>query len=307
MVNVSKFVREHIPLCVCTLGLAVLGYLGYHSVRWIINTCQRTKKVDQVAKKNIRNSSNQPSAHPSKPLVNRVKRGTPKTDGAVAEKKTDLPKKQISEKKYVELKTKLMANRKELIEKFPIMRFLYNQKELTEKVWLSNCELCGYSSLICMEHSKLYTEHSNLDQWDEWDLSNPELQNNFLKSNCRYLFTFVNVSCNHWTLLLVDKQQKTVEYYDSKHNYGGEDYKETIKGAKQVAKDFDYKFEEKIAKSIQPDGYQCGIWALYFLEERIKNPNISFNELPNPSKLIASFRKHVSNCLLIIDQVLKKI
>jgi len=51
------------------LGLAILGYLGYHAVRWIINKCQRTEKVDQVAQKNI---NNQPSAYSSKSLVNRV-------------------------------------------------------------------------------------------------------------------------------------------------------------------------------------------------------------------------------------------
>jgi hypothetical protein len=56
MVNVSKFVRDHIPLCVCTLGIAVLGilgYLGYHAVRWIINKCHKTEKIDQVAQKII--------------------------------------------------------------------------------------------------------------------------------------------------------------------------------------------------------------------------------------------------------------
>lgn len=53
MVNVSKFIKDHIPLCVCTLGLAVLGYLGYHAVRWIINKCHKTKKIDQVAQTTI--------------------------------------------------------------------------------------------------------------------------------------------------------------------------------------------------------------------------------------------------------------
>lgn len=51
MLNVSKFVKDHIPLCVCTLGLAVVGYLGYHAVKWIINKCHKTEKIDQVAHK----------------------------------------------------------------------------------------------------------------------------------------------------------------------------------------------------------------------------------------------------------------
>lgn len=53
MVNVSKFVNEHIPLCVCTSGIAILGYLGYHAVQWIINKCHKTEKIDRVAHKNI--------------------------------------------------------------------------------------------------------------------------------------------------------------------------------------------------------------------------------------------------------------
>ncbi len=51
--NVSRFIKEHIPLCVCTLGVAILGYFGYHAVRWIINKCQKTEKIDQVAQKNL--------------------------------------------------------------------------------------------------------------------------------------------------------------------------------------------------------------------------------------------------------------
>lgn len=72
MIDLSKFVKEHIPLCVCTLGLAVLGYLGYHAVRWIIDKCQKTEKVDQVAQTNISIISNQSPGSPSKSLVNRV-------------------------------------------------------------------------------------------------------------------------------------------------------------------------------------------------------------------------------------------
>lgn len=53
MVNVSNFVNDHIPLCVCTLGTAILGYLGYHAVRWVINKCHKIEKIDLVAQKSI--------------------------------------------------------------------------------------------------------------------------------------------------------------------------------------------------------------------------------------------------------------
>ena len=35
------------------VGLAILGYLGYHAVRWIINKCHKTKKIDCIAQKTI--------------------------------------------------------------------------------------------------------------------------------------------------------------------------------------------------------------------------------------------------------------
>jgi hypothetical protein len=69
MVNTSKFITEHVPLCVCTLGLAILGYLGYNAVHWLINKCQGTENVDQVAQKSI---NNQPSAVSSQSHINRV-------------------------------------------------------------------------------------------------------------------------------------------------------------------------------------------------------------------------------------------
>lgn len=57
MINVSKFVKTHTPLCVCTLGGAVLGYLGYQAVKWIVHKCQRTEKIDGIARarKNTKN------------------------------------------------------------------------------------------------------------------------------------------------------------------------------------------------------------------------------------------------------------
>lgn len=52
MSTVSKFVKDHIPLCVCTLSIAAaLGYLGYYRAQWIIDKCDKTEKIDHVAQK----------------------------------------------------------------------------------------------------------------------------------------------------------------------------------------------------------------------------------------------------------------
>ncbi len=53
MVNISQFVKDHIPLCACTLGMAIIGYLGYHTIKWIIDKCSKTEKTDRVARRHI--------------------------------------------------------------------------------------------------------------------------------------------------------------------------------------------------------------------------------------------------------------
>lgn len=56
MIDISKFIKKHTPLCICTLGIAVLGYMGYHAVRWIINKCFQTEKIDRISREIINSS-----------------------------------------------------------------------------------------------------------------------------------------------------------------------------------------------------------------------------------------------------------
>lgn len=57
VIDALKFVKEHVPLCVCTLGIAVLGYLGYRAVCWLNNKCQKTEKIEQISQKSLGISS----------------------------------------------------------------------------------------------------------------------------------------------------------------------------------------------------------------------------------------------------------
>lgn len=60
MFDVKKFIGDHTPLCVCTLGIAIIGYLACHTVRWIINKCSHTKKIVRVSQPIIQSSQTQP-------------------------------------------------------------------------------------------------------------------------------------------------------------------------------------------------------------------------------------------------------
>ena len=86
-------------------------------------------------------------------------------------------------------------------------------------------------------------------------------------------------------MVYIDRQRRTVEYYDSKKNYGNHD--EIVRQLTSVAAELSerepnrppYQFICKINKLLQPDSYQCGPWMLYFLENRLINPDFDFNIL----------------------------
>ncbi len=110
-----------------------------------------------------------------------------------------------------------------------------------------------------------------------------------------------HVSKNHWALVLLDKQKRTLEYYDSMKNYGNYDQIiECLKNLTKVLTEKDpsgtpYQFDCKIKKKLQQDTYQCGVWLLYFLENRLKNPNVDFNDLDieKAQEMIANYRLRV--------------
>ncbi len=51
--EILTFVKNNITLCLATLGLALVGYLGYRAVLWILAKVGVIKKIDDVAQKII--------------------------------------------------------------------------------------------------------------------------------------------------------------------------------------------------------------------------------------------------------------
>lgn len=79
----------------------------------------------------------------------------------------------------------------------------------------------------------------------------------------------LRINQNHWTLVLVDTKKQTVEYYDSL----GTDVaapKEVEKIAQLLSTQEEPYTFKKLNLKTQSDGYNCGPWTLYFLEERLK-------------------------------------
>jgi Trp operon repressor len=67
-----KFVKENFCLCICTLGAAIVGYLGYHAVRWIINKCSKTEKIDQLAQTILTSLEEKPVSSRNKIVENNL-------------------------------------------------------------------------------------------------------------------------------------------------------------------------------------------------------------------------------------------
>jgi len=128
----------------------------------------------------------------------------------------------------------------------------------------------------------------------------------FLKTDKNALAFPLFVSGNHWTLVYIDRERRAVEYYDSKKNYGN--HKEIVSYLQNLANTLTqedpgkipYQFQCKITQKLQPDTYQCGPWTLYFLEERLKNPDVDFNQLDVSAaqQIIADYRARIRQVLL---------
>lgn len=103
----------------------------------------------------------------------------------------------------------------------------------------------------------------------------------------------MNIKNSHWVLTFVDFEKKTIEYYDSLLNYGP--HTQIVEEFTELAKRIGFNFVCKITQKIQHDGYQCGPWTCYFLEERLKNPEVDFNKLniKESQLMIADYRKHI--------------
>ena len=115
----------------------------------------------------------------------------------------------------------------------------------------------------------------------------------------------VSNSHNHFTLVYICTKTRTIEYYDSKVNYGNRE--KIMANLETLAKDLDqkdpgtgYKIVHKIKVKLQPDVYQCGPWVLYFLEQRAQNPDVDFNKLDikKAQKMIAEFRLRIMDKLI---------
>ncbi len=143
-----------------------------------------------------------------------------------------------------------------------------------QKLWL-------YMSYLCEVHNDLFIE----PYADNYPFSMAslalDLENHLDQTDKRYIGYQIEFQ-DHWTLVLVDREKCTIEYYDSKSDHGNpEQIQQDLKRAAETAgakEGKPYTVVKKINNSIQADPMHCGPWVLNMLQKRLENPDVDFSE-----------------------------
>lgn len=199
--------------------------------------------------------------------------------------------------------------------------------DIRGKQWLTNQHICSYMNYLSINHPKLFVPFPSayaikLNSPMQVLIDSAILEDGHFEEGkaCTHvgdecsgktiLAYPLHIHDNHWTLVLLDREARTLEYYDSKQSYGN--HSEVVAHLQKLAQTLSgkdpgaapYTFVKKINKVLQPDSYQCGPWVLYFLEKRLENPEIDFNELNGKKSqaMIADFRLNVMKEIIILDK-----
>ncbi len=141
MTKIGNFISNNPSLCISTAGLAILGYLGYRAICWMINlTTQSTFKADQLAKRVI---------SPKKVEINASEKGTiDEGQGEYIAYYTN-PSKSLTQESYNQIHDiceahKTTENRKVAIENAvkeidPHLHIAFIPKTLYELIYLHQC------------------------------------------------------------------------------------------------------------------------------------------------------------------------
>lgn len=101
----------------------------------------------------------------------------------------------------------------------------------------------------------------------------------------------------HHTLVYIDCIKRTVEFYDNVvQSANHQKVTNTLSEVEKILSqrkpgDFPFKLECKITQPVLGNAHDCGAWAMYFVENRLKDPNIDFNGI-TPSEGKKMMRNH---------------
>ncbi len=117
----------------------------------------------------------------------------------------------------------------------------------------------------------------------------------------------------HWTLVLIDREERVVKYYDSMghENPHVTPFLTTI--AQKITPidrgDRPYTYTSKIHTGIQNDGYNCGVWLLFMLKMCLEHPEFDLNmlDIKQAQVMIDDFRIQLMFRLLQMRQAIRDV
>jgi hypothetical protein len=117
---------------------------------------------------------------------------------------------------------------------------------------------------------------------------------------------YVQIS-GHWALVYIDREKRTVEYYDSMKESG--DHRKIDQKLNAIANRLSYQFIRKTHQQLQSDPVDDGVWTLYFLESKLNpelNSELNFDQLDfnKAQELIKNYRKKVAQKLIEMDRAM---
>jgi hypothetical protein len=198
--------------------------------------------------------------------------------------------------------------------------FYFELPPIKERSWVGDEHIQKYIMYLETQYPKLFVppivytrnieERATLKQRIIHD-SCPEKvsgDTSTAKAKEKTLFPYgFNGSSGHWSLVLVDKEKRTVEHYDSLCAHA---LKKTLEDIAQTLSQKDpgetpYRFISATKKAVQSDGYQCGVWTVWFLEQRLENPDFDASSIDvNKMKTdILAFRNKVRDKINELSKV----
>lgn len=180
--------------------------------------------------------------------------------------------------------------------------------DLLAQDWLTSAEIepllkdlaLEFPELYINKHNQVISNYSEIQEYIIGDLDTLKVSPE--NDQKKFIAYPLNINQSHWTLIFINREKQTIEYYDSMVNYGP--YKKIQSALKKVTEvlnenDESYSLIFKMTKAVQDNGKDCGPWILYFTEERVsKGPDFTTElqklKFTKTSALMKNYRKEIS-------------
>lgn len=179
-----------------------------------------------------------------------------------------------------------------------------NPNSTLENFWMTSKMMREYMKLQC-EGKDLPDNNLQFATGHFGAEINPEnleayLENNVDGADTKNIPFRFHLGGNHWTFVYIDQKKRTVEFYDSMGTSFEGAQESLNRAAEQLSAkfpgDMPFEVQNKITNACQRNGVDCGPWTMFFMLNRISNPEVDFNSIGvsrESRAMVADFRNHI--------------